>query len=187
MKGAAVVVTFLGVVVDSLPNVFKKSPTAIAAASVPFTQSQNWGNLLSLLGAVCYASFLVLLQKQTVNRNGLNRPLLFAFIGLFTMIFCWPVLLYLQLSGNEKLELPPKAIIYVFLVLKTVLGSIIPTYLWNVTFALTSPLYIAVGTSLTIPLNCVADYFMGNKLSWTSTIGAFFVSIGCLIMNLAEI
>lgn len=93
----------------------------------------------------------------------------------------------MSVSGQETLELPPKTSIWVYLILKTVLGSIIPSYLWNVAFALTSPLYIAVGTSMTIPLNFVADYFMGNKVGLTETLGAVFVTAGCLIMNLTEL
>ena len=177
LKGAAVVTTFVGVVVNSLPSVQGKSAGGLS--------SQTWGNLLSLFGALCYANFLVFLQKQTVGRSGLNRPLLFAFIGLFTMMFCWPVFIYLHLSGQERLELPKSGLVYLFLALKIVLGSVIPTYLWNVTFALTSPLYIAVGTSLCIPLNLVADWMMGNGVSWSGAIGAAFVTAGCFIMNLA--
>lgn len=175
LKGAAVVTTFVGVVVNSLPSVQGKSSGS----------SQTWGNLLSLFGAICYANFLVFLQKQTVGKQGLNRPILFAFIGLFTMLFCWPVLLYLHLSKQERLELPTSGLVYLFLFLKVILGAVIPTYLWNVTFALTSPLYIAVGTSLSIPLNLVADYLMGNPVTWSSAIGAAFVTAGCFIMNLA--
>lgn len=178
LKGAAVVVTFIGVVVNSLPSVQSGGKTASGG-------SQAWGNLLALLGAVCYANFLVFLQKQTVGKTGLNRPILFAFIGLFTMLFCWPVFFYLHASKQERLELPPNALVYIFLILKTLLGSVIPSYLWNVTFALTSPLYIAVGTSLTIPLNLVADYLMGNPISASGVIGAAFVTAGCFIMNLA--
>jgi solute carrier family 35 protein F5 len=176
LKGAAVVTTFVGVVVNSLPSVQGRQGLG---------SSQTWGNLLSLFGALCYANFLVFLQKQTVGRSGLNRPLLFAFIGLFTMIFCWPVFIYLHKSGQERLELPKTGMVYLFLGLKIVLGSVIPTYLWNVTFALTSPLYIAVGTSLCIPLNLVADWVMGNGVSWSGAIGAAFVTAGCFIMNLA--
>jgi solute carrier family 35, member F5 len=178
IKGLAVLVTFVGVVINSLPGALKDSMSL---------GTQTWGNILALLGAICYATFLIFLQKQTTDKTGLNRSILFAFIGLFTMIFCWPIFIFLSLSKQETLELPPNATIFVFLVLKTVLGSVIPSYLWNVTFALTSPLYIAVGTSLTIPLNFVADHFMGNPVGWSEAIGALFVTAGCLIMNLAEI
>ena len=178
LKGIAVIVTFIGVVINSLPSALRDS---LALGT------QTWGNILALLGAICYAIFLILLQKQTDGVSGLNRSVLFAFIGLFTMIFCWPIFVFLTVSKQETLELPPKASIYLFLVLKTVLGSVIPSYLWNVAFALTSPLYIAVGTSLTIPLNFIADYFMGNQVGWSEAIGAAFVTAGCLIMNLAEL
>lgn len=103
------------------------------------------------------------------------------------MIFCWPILIYLNICDQEVFELPPRPSIYIFLLLKTVLGSIVPSYLWNVAFALTSPLYIAVGTSLAIPLNFVADYFLGNSIGISETIGAFLVTVGCLLMNLTEL
>lgn len=170
--------TFIGVVVNSLPSALRDS---LALGT------QTWGNILALLGAICYAVFLILLQKQTDKVIGLNRSVLFAFIGFFTMIFCWPIFIFLIISKQESLELPPKASIFIYLILKTVLGSVIPSYLWNVAFALTSPLYIAVGTSLTIPLNFIADYFMGNQVGWSEAIGAIFVTAGCLIMNLAEL
>lgn len=178
LKGLAVLITFIGVVVNSLPSALRDS-LAIG--------TQTWGNILALLGAICYACFLILLQKKTEGISGLNRSVLFAFIGFFTMIFCWPIFIFLAISKQETLELPSNGSIYLFLVLKTILGSVIPSYLLNVAFALTSPLYIAVGTSLTIPLNFVADYFMGNAVGWSEAIGAIFVTIGCLIMNLAEL
>lgn len=178
MKDLAVLITFVGVVINSLPSAMRDSLSL---------GTQTWGNILALLSALCYATFLILLQKQTQHKSGLNRSILFAFIGLFTMLFCWPVFILASLTKQESLELPPKSSIYVYLVLKTLLGSVIPSYLWNVAFALTSPLYIAVGTSLTIPLNFIADYFMGNAVGWPEAIGAFFVTAGCFIMNLGEI
>lgn len=178
VKGLAVLVTFIGVVINSLPSALRDS---LALGT------QTWGNILALLGAICYAVFLILLQKQTDKVTGLNRSILFAFIGLFTMLFCWPIFIFLAITKQETLQLPPKASIYLFLILKTLLGSVIPSYLWNVAFALTSPLYIAVGTSLTIPLNFIADYFMGNTVGWSEAIGAAFVTAGCLIMNLTEL
>lgn len=170
--------TFIGVVINSLPSAMRDS-WALG--------TQTWGNILALLGAICYAVFLILLQKKTNKVVGLNRSILFAFIGLFTMIFCWPIFIFLVISKQESLELPPKASIYVYLILKTILGSVIPSYLWNVAFALTSPLYIAVGTSLTIPLNFIADFVLGNQLGWSEVFGAIFVTAGCLIMNLTEL
>lgn len=178
MKGLAVVVTFTGVVINSLPSAMRDNLSL---------GTQTWGNILALLSAICYASFLVLLQKQTTKRSGLNRSILFAFIGMFTMLFCWPIFIFMSISKQETLELPPKPSIWVYLILKTVLGSIIPSYLWNVAFALTTPLYVAVGTSMTIPLNFIADYFMGNSIGWSEAFGAAFVTAGCLIMNLTEL
>ena len=103
------------------------------------------------------------------------------------MITCWPIFIYFTISGQEILELPPNPSVYIYLTLKTVLGSIIPLYLWNAAFALTSPLYMAVGSSLTIPLNFVADYFMGNTVGWSEAIGAVIVSFGCLLMNITDL
>ena len=98
-----------------------------------------------------------------------------------------PIFIYFTISGQEILELPPNPSVYIYLTLKTVLGSIIPLYLWNAAFALTSPLYMAVGSSLTIPLNFVADYFMGNTVGWSEAIGAVIVSFGCLLMNITDL
>lgn len=150
----AVSVTFVGVIVNNLPSTSKDSPVLSA-----LEKNRNWGNILALFGAICYAIFLIFLQQQTIKKIGYNRPILFAFIGLFTMIFCWPVLIILSVSDQEVLELPSKLSIYFNLFLKIILGSIIPPYLWNLAFAMTSLLYIAVGTSLAIPLNFIADYF----------------------------
>lgn len=178
IKGLAVLITFIGVVVNSLPSAMRDS---LALGT------QTWGNILALLGAICYATFLILLQKQTNGKSGLNRSILFAFIGMFTMIFFWPIFFLLSLSGQETLELPPRPSIYLYLLLKTLLGSVIPSYLWNVAFALTSPLYVAVGTSMTIPLNFIADYFMGHSLGWIEAVAAVLVTVGYLIMNLTEL
>ena len=178
IKGLAVLVTFIGVLANSLPSALRDSLNF---------GTQTWGNALALFGAICYAIFLILLQKQTDKKMKLNRSVLFAFIGCFTMITCWPIFIYLTISGQEILELPPNQSIYMYLLVKTVLGSIIPSYLWNVAFALTSPLYIAVGTSLTIPLNFIADYFTGNKIGWNEAVGAVIVTFGCLLMNVANL
>lgn len=178
IKGLAVLFTFVGVVVNSLPSLLRDSLNF---------GTQTWGNVLALLGAISYAVFLVLLQKETQLKIGLNRSLLFAFIGCFTMISCWPAFIYLTISGNEVLELPPNRSIYIYLILKTVIGSIIPSYLWNVAFTLTSPLYMAVGTSFSIPLNFLADYFMGNNVGLQEAIAAIIVTFGCLLMNFAEL
>lgn len=64
------------------------------------------GNALSLISALCYAVYVILLKVRIKEEYRIDMQLFFGFVGLFNILSCWPVGLILHLTGAEVLELP---------------------------------------------------------------------------------
>jgi solute carrier family 35 protein F5 len=176
IKGGAVTLTFLGVVVNNLP-----------AESQAVHVNTLLGNMIAVVGAFSYANVIVWMQKLTANRAPFSRPLLFAYMGCFSMLTTWPLFIVLDWAGVEPFALPPTSQIAWNLFWKTLLGSVLPMYLWTVAFAFTSPLYIALGSTLNIPMTLAVDYlFLDQNIRLPRIVGAALILSGCMIINLAR-
>jgi len=64
------------------------------------------GDILALLSAVAYAAYVLLLKVQIRSEARVSMTLFFGFVGLWNILFMWPVGVLLHLGGVEKFELP---------------------------------------------------------------------------------
>ena len=77
------------------------------------------GDALALIGAVVYGIYSTLLRKSVEDKSGKNKNkdknkskrsldlhLFFGFVGAFTMLGLWPLLVLLQITGFETFQVP---------------------------------------------------------------------------------
>ena len=57
------------------------------------------GDLLSLISAIFYAIYIVLLKVKIKDENRVINPMFFGFVGLFNVITLWPFALLLNFFG----------------------------------------------------------------------------------------
>ncbi|KAK6459658.1 uncharacterized protein RJT20DRAFT_124993 [Scheffersomyces xylosifermentans] len=150
-----------------------------------------WGNALALSGALIYGIYTILLKQKISIKNSrkernLNTHLFFGFVGIFCLVFLWPILIVLHFTGYETFEMPPsKQILWILLINAFV--TFVSDFCWCKAVLLTSPLTVTVGLSMTIPLAMVGDWLLkGFSVNVWYVFGAAIVTIGFLIINKDE-
>jgi len=108
--------------------------------------------------------------------------LFFGFLGLFNILFMWPLGLVLHFTGVEPFELPSggKAIGSLFVNMLITLSS---DFIYVIAMLKTTPLVVTVGLSLTIPVAVAGDLLLGRTVKLMTLFGAFlilgsFVAVG---------
>ncbi|KAK6204689.1 uncharacterized protein RJT21DRAFT_10297 [Scheffersomyces amazonensis] len=150
-----------------------------------------WGNALALSGALIYGIYTILLKHKITIKNShkernLNTHLFFGFVGLFCLVFLWPIIIILHFTKVEVFELPPTSQVTYVLLLNAFV-TFISDFCWCRAVLLTSPLTVTVGLSMTIPLAMVGDWLLKEfVLNWWYVFGASVVTIGFLIINKDE-
>ncbi|KAG0671609.1 hypothetical protein C6P45_000100 [Maudiozyma exigua] len=154
---------------------------------VSFTKIQVViSNSLALIGALVYGLYSTLLKRSIKDESKFNIKLFFGFVGLFTMITMWPIILFLHYSGIETIELPQSStVLYLLLINGTI--TFISDYCWAKAILLTSPLTVTVGLSLTIPFAMIGDVIFKNRyITISYVIGASLVLISFALINSEE-
>ena len=150
-----------------------------------------WGNMLALSGALIYGIYTIMIKfkisiKNSRKERTLNTHLFFGFVGVFCLVFLWPILIFLHFTGYETFELPPTSQIRTILLINAVI-TFVGDFCWCNAVLLTSPLTVTVGLSMTIPLAMVGDWLIkGFKIRWWYLFGASIVTLGFFIINRDE-
>ncbi|XP_077990056.1 solute carrier family 35 member F4-like isoform X1 [Glandiceps talaboti] len=145
LKVLATVLSIAGLVVMAYADGFE-GPTAV-------------GVILSI-GAAIGAAIYKVFFKRVVGDASLGQVSLFlTLLSIFNLLFLWPVMLVLRLTGVENWEW--KDMPWDYICGSAALGVAF-NFLINFGIAYTYPLYIAIGTVLGIPLNAVVDYIWRN-------------------------
>ncbi|SMN20950.1 similar to Saccharomyces cerevisiae YDR438W THI74 Mitochondrial transporter repressible by thiamine [Maudiozyma saulgeensis] len=141
------------------------------------------GNSLALIGALVYGIYSTFLKKSIVDESKINIKIFFGFVGLFTLIGLWPIILLLHYTEIEKIELPNSStVIYLLLINATI--TFISDYCWAKAILLTSPLTVTVGLSLTIPFAMIGDVIFKDKIVTVGYIfGAILVLVSFALIN----
>jgi solute carrier family 35 protein F5 len=146
------------------------------------------GNMFAILGAALYGLNSVVLKKASGDESRISTLNLFAFVGLYVTILSPIFFALLHYTNIEPFELPSNNMIYLFLIINIVFGSLIPNYLWNIAFAYTSELVVAIGISFTTPLTLVVEYFTKPELvTVQKMLSAACIIIAFGVVNVAEI
>jgi solute carrier family 35, member F5 len=64
------------------------------------------GDLLALLSALFYATYVTLLKVRVREESRVDMQLFFGFVGLFNVLFFWPIGVILHFAQVERFELP---------------------------------------------------------------------------------
>lgn len=144
------------------------------------------GDLLALLGALCYGIYSILLKLKVKDDSRIDMKLFFGFVGVFNTLILWPSLVIVHFLGLETFQLPPTKDIW-FVILYNCAISFLADFLWARAMLLTSPLTVTVGLCLTIPLALICDIIY--KLQINSPVyffGAFLVCLSFYWINKNE-
>ncbi|KAK7463705.1 hypothetical protein VKT23_005643 [Stygiomarasmius scandens] len=181
-KVSAVIASFLGVVLVSLSDSSQSQPVPTSAsASDPVTRP-ILGDFLALLSALFYALYVILLKVRIRSESRIDAKLFFGFVGLFNILFLWPIGIILHFTGIEKMELPStqKA---VGALLANMFFTWSSDYLYVLAMLKTTPLVVTVGLSLTIPLAVVGDFILGKSTHVQVIMGALLVLSSFLVVG----
>eukprot|EP01088_Endostelium_zonatum_P019277 TRINITY_DN6584_c0_g1_i1.p1 TRINITY_DN6584_c0_g1~~TRINITY_DN6584_c0_g1_i1.p1 ORF type:complete len:421 (-),score=66.98 TRINITY_DN6584_c0_g1_i1:68-1330(-) len=116
-----------------------------------------------------------------------NAVIFLGLVGLSTLLLTWPGIIVVDVIGIEKFEVPHKQAV-IEILLQGLMDSVY-NILLLVGILFSSPLFISVGSLLTIPVSVVADYLLHDKLlhGWSNFLGILLIIIGFLGLNLLEL
>jgi len=194
-KVVAVVISFSGVIFvslsDSSQTATPKDVVSVVSDSISKARrlvhgdeysDPILGDFLALSSALFYAFYVILLKVRIQQESRINMQLFFGFLGLFNILFMWPLGLVLHFTGVEPFELPSggKAIGSLFVNMLITLSS---DFIYVIAMLKTTPLVVTVGLSLTIPVAVAGDLLLGRTVKLMTLFGAFlilgsFVAVG---------
>ncbi|GAB5575612.1 solute carrier family 35 member F5 isoform X1 [Prionailurus iriomotensis] len=130
------------------------------------------GSIWSLVGAMLYAVYIVMIKRKVDREDKLDIPMFFGFVGLFNLLLLWPGFFLLHYTGFEDFEFPNKVVL-MCIIINGLIGTVLSEFLWLWGCFLTSSLIGTLALSLTIPLSIIADMCMQKE-------GAFGLDNGTL-------
>ncbi|KAG0670279.1 hypothetical protein C6P45_002589 [Maudiozyma exigua] len=164
------ILSFLGIALvtqsDSLQRHLPIKPSSHMPPTEPSTDLTSWqtmiGNLLAVAGAMFYGIYSTLLKIKVQDESMINMKIFFGFVGLFTLFFMWPSLIFLHYMGYEEFVIPtqPKVIV---IILVNMMITFVSDFCWAKAMLLTSPLTVTVGLSITIPVAMFGDILFKHK------------------------
>ncbi|KAL9123354.1 MAG: hypothetical protein Q9187_000081 [Circinaria calcarea] len=141
------------------------------------------GDGLALSSAILYGVYSISLKKRIGDGDRVDMFLFFGFIGAWSVVLLWPGFLILHLTGAEIFELPSTKTIWTIVLVNAAI-SLVSDLCWMYSNLLTSPLVVAVGLSLSIPLSLVGQMILNSqKSSLTYWIGAGVVVLSFVFIN----
>lgn len=142
------------------------------------TGTDNFGDLIAIIGACSYSCFLIVLRlKLGEQTDSKNDSLLYGYIGLITLVLGFPVLLICNYFGWESLSLPNSKTLLSMFILSSILGTA-SDYFASKASVITSPLIVSLSLSIGIPINIMFDTFMYGSMNFTL---GYFIGL-CLIL-----
>lgn len=143
-----------------------------------------FGDLLSIIGAVLYGAYIVLLKVKIGHEDAVDMRLFFGFVGLFNILLLWPGFILLHFTGIEEFELP-NATVFGLVMLNGIVGTLLADYLWMLAMFMTSPMIVTLGLSLTIPLALFVDLLLDAvDLTAVYWVGTSMVLMGFVFVNM---
>ncbi|XP_051841728.1 solute carrier family 35 member F5 isoform X1 [Antechinus flavipes] len=142
------------------------------------------GSIWSLIGAMLYAVYIVMIKRKVDREDKLDIPMFFGFVGLFNLLLLWPGFFLLHYTGFEAFEFPNKLVL-MCIVINGLIGTVLSELLWLWGCFLTSSLIGTLALSLTIPLTIIADMCLQKvQFSWLFFAGAIPVFFSFFIVTL---
>ncbi|KIP06510.1 hypothetical protein PHLGIDRAFT_30444 [Phlebiopsis gigantea 11061_1 CR5-6] len=195
VKIMAVLTSFGGVILVSLSDSSSKIPDATPGGTVPSPGSPTPGNafgpapivgdFLALLSALFYALYVTLLKVGIREESRVDMQLFFGFVGLFNVLFSWPIGLLLHFAHVERFELPisNKVMVAILINMGITLSS---DYLYALAMLKTTPLVVTIGLSLTMPLAVAGDFFLNRPAHLQVIFGAAVVLLSFVAVGIED-
>jgi solute carrier family 35, member F5 len=145
-----------------------------------------WGDILSVISAVFYGVYAVMVRVLCPHDESLMSMQLFlGYVGLWNMVVLSPIAIW-HITGDNVSSLT--LWILECLVMKGLFDNVLSDYLWARAVVLTSATVATVGLGLTIPLAFVSDVFLGRAdvLNFQSVTGAVAVLTGFVLVNMGQ-
>ncbi|KAK8047728.1 hypothetical protein PG996_015792 [Apiospora saccharicola] len=141
------------------------------------------GDAMALFSALVYGLYVTVMKLRVGNEERVSMPLFFGMVGLFNVVFLWPLFIVLHVTGIETFELPPTSKVLIIIVLNSI-SSFLSDMSWAYAMLLTSPLLVTVGLSLTIPLSLIGEMIQYQQFSsFLYWVGAGIVLLSFLFIN----
>jgi solute carrier family 35, member F5 len=144
-----------------------------------------WGDILSLVSAVFYGVYAVMVRVLCPHDESLMSMKRFlGYIGLWNMLVLSPIVIWQVRSSSATLS----AFVVACLIGKGMFDNVLSDYLWARAVILTSATVATVGLGLTIPLAFLSDVAMGRPdvLNVESVVGAVAILTGFLLVNIGQ-
>ncbi|CCX09990.1 Similar to Uncharacterized vacuolar membrane protein YML018C; acc. no. Q03730 [Pyronema omphalodes CBS 100304] len=144
------------------------------------------GDSMALLSAFSYATYITLLKLRIGSESRINMQLFFGFVGLFNVLFLWPLLIILHFTGIEPFELPPESRVWAIILVNASI-TLTSDFCWAYAMLLTTPLVVTVGLSLTIPLSLMGQMVLyGTEMGPGYWLGAGAVFVAFWVLSREE-
>jgi len=159
------------------------------------------GDAMAFLSSVVYGVYVTVMKRRVGNEDRVDMNLFFGMVGVFNLIFLWPLFFLLHwtniepvrrqwcmfwwtISANcKQFEMPPTARIWTIVVVNSC-ASWVSDMAWAYAMLLTTPLVVTVGLSLTIPLSLIGEMIQyGMYSSFVYWVGAAIVLSSFVFVN----
>ena len=175
-KFLTLVLSLIGVIILTLNSSYTQDDANSNAET--HTNSHVWlGNLMALGSAFLYGVYTTLLKLKIGNNfeTRINMFNFFGFVGLFSLLLLWPVILIFHLGDIESVHLTPPGYVF-FVIIFNAIITIASDLCWALALLMTTPLVVTVGLSATIPLAMAGDIlFHGRGGNFGYIVGAICV------------
>lgn len=160
--------SFLGVLLVSSADSFSPTTALATALDVDIPHPYRLtGDLLSLLSALFYSIYLILLKVRIGDERRIDMQLFFGFVGLFNIVALWPIGVGLHLLGWETFSWPRGGAVWAVLV-GNMFITLISDYLYVKAMLKTTPL----GASCLLPSRYASQLLtLTSSLSQSSQSG----------------
>ena len=142
--------------------------------------------LFALSSAVAYGCYSIYLKVVTKDESRVSMPILFAFVGFYTMVLIVPAAVIVHVTGFNTFP-TPTAKTALNILINAVVGGLFPNYMWNVAFAFTTPLIVAIGLSFSTPLGLFTSWILKETINFEDYIAAVVVVLSFAVLNLASL
>jgi solute carrier family 35 protein F5 len=140
--------SFFGVLLVSSADSFSPTTALATALDVDIPHPYRLtGDLLSLLSALFYSIYLILLKVRIGDERRIDMQLFFGFVGLFNIVALWPIGLGLHVLGWETFDWPRGGAVWAVLV-GNMFITLISDYLYVKAMLKTTPLGACCGVNL---------------------------------------
>ncbi|OAA72551.1 vacuolar membrane protein [Cordyceps fumosorosea ARSEF 2679] len=141
------------------------------------------GDSMALISAVVYGMYVTVMKRRVGDEDKVDMRLFFGLVGVFNLLFLWPLFFVLHWTGIEPFQLPPTGTVWAIIIANS-LSSFISDIFWAFAMLLTTPLVVTVGLSLTIPLSLIGEMIQyGQYSSFVYWIGAAVVFLSFVFVS----